>query len=121
MAAEACNRKPSPDDLKACTYLNRVRSRVSLPPLDLSGDALFGAIKLERRLELAFESVRYIDLLRWNEAPTVLGDQGKQVPLGNNSFLYFPEAGFKTGKNEHLPIPEIEMFVNENMVQNPGY
>jgi len=121
MAAEACNRKSAPDDAKACTYLNRVRSRVSLPAIDLTTDALFAAIKQERRLELAFESVRYIDLLRWNDAATVLGDQGKQVPLGNNSFLYFPEAGFKTGKHEHLPIPEIEMFVNENMVQNPGY
>lgn len=121
MAAEALNRKTVPDDAKACTYLNVVRNRVALPELDLSGDALFEAIKQERRLELAFESVRFIDLLRWHDAPEVLADQGREVPLGNGSFLHFPEAGFKSGKHEHLPIPEIEMYVNENMVQNPGY
>jgi hypothetical protein len=121
MAAEVLNRKSVPDDARACTYLNRVRDRVSLPPLELSGGALFEAIKNERRLELAFESVRYIDLLRWGDAPEVLKNQGQEIPVGNGSFLHFPEAGFKTGKNEVLPIPEIEMFVNENMVQNPGY
>lgn len=121
MAAEACNRKAVPDDARALTYINKVRNRVSLPELTLSGEALFQAIKQERRLELAFESVRYIDLLRWGDAPEVLEKQGREIPLGNGSIMYFPEAGFKTGKNEHLPIPEIEMFVNENMVQNPGY
>jgi len=121
MAAEAHNRKALPDDEKALTYLNRVRERVSLDPVSLNGNELFDAIKNERRLELAFEFVRFQDLMRWGDAPDILKDQGKLIPLGNGDFLSFPEAGFKSGRNELLPIPEVEMNVNEYMYQNPGY
>jgi hypothetical protein len=121
MAAEANNRKSLPNDTKALQYINKVRRRVKLSDLNLTGDNLFEAIKKERRLELAFESVRYMDLIRWGDAYDVLKDQGKKVPLGTGSVLYFPEAGFKTSKNELLPIPETEMNVNQKMVQNQGY
>ena len=121
MAAEANNRKPVPDDIRALKYINRVRSRVSLPALNSTGDALFAAIKNERRLELAFEAVRFMDLMRWGDAYEALKLQGKEVPLGTGSILYFSEAGYKQSKNELLPIPETEMNVNLEMVQNPGY
>ncbi len=121
MAAEAHHRKEQNDDIKALQYLNRVRRRVSLPDLTVTGPALFHAIKLERRLELAFEGQRFQDLIRWKDAATVLADQGKKVPLGNGTVLSFPEAGFKSGRNELLPIPLAEMNVNPNMTQNPGY
>lgn len=121
MAAEANNRKSLPDDAKALQYINKVRQRVKLSNLNVTGTNLFEAIKKERRLELAFESVRFQDLIRWGDAYDFLKDQGKVVPLGTGSFLYFPEAGFKNLKNELLPIPETEMNVNHKMVQNPGY
>jgi hypothetical protein len=121
MAAEAYNRKSSPNDTKALSYINEVRGRVSLSDLNITGTALFEAIKLERRLELAFEGQRFQDLVRWGDASTYLVNQGKVVPLGTGSVLSFPEAGFKTGKNELLPIPLAELNVNENMTQNPGY
>jgi hypothetical protein len=121
MAAEANNRKSSPDDAKALSYVNRVRARVSLSPLASTGDQLFADIKTERQLELAFEGERYLDLIRWGDAANALKDQGKVIPLGNGSELDLSDAGFKTGKNELLPIPSYEINVNKNMTQNPGY
>jgi|WetSurMetagenome_2_1015567.scaffolds.fasta_scaffold01195_7 starch-binding outer membrane protein, SusD/RagB family len=129
MAAEANNRKSPADDAKARTYLNRVRTRVSLPDVTSSGDELFAAIKLERKLELYFEGTRYMDLQRWQgnlgengDAYLALKDQGKSVPSGiPGEPIPQPDAGYKLNKNELLPIPTYEMQVNSAMTQNPGY
>lgn len=104
MYAEALNRKSSPDDAAAMAAMNRVRDRVGLAPVSgLSGNALFEAIKLERRLELAMEGHRFYDLVRWGDAPSVLG-----------------AAGFVEGIHEVFPIPESEIGVT-SLVQNNGY
>jgi hypothetical protein len=123
MAAEAYNRKSTPDDAKARTYINLVRNRVSLAPVSSAGDALFADIKLERKLELAFEGERYFDLQRWGDAYAALKDQGKAVPNGAGGFWNPDGAGYKQNKNEFLPIPEYEMTVNSAMKghQNIGY
>lgn len=83
-------------------------------------DQLFEDIKKERRLELAFEDVRYQDLIRWGDAPIIFADQGKRIPKGNGTFFEFPEAGFKE-KNWLLPFPEEEINVNPLLEQNPGW
>jgi starch-binding outer membrane protein, SusD/RagB family len=88
MAAEALNKKQSPDDATARDYINTVRNRAGLGNIILSGTSLYSAIKKERRLELADEGQRFFDLVRWNDATTKLG------PLG-----------FVSGKDEHYPIP----------------
>ena len=123
MAAEAYNRKNSPDDDRAQMYLNLVRDRVELDPVASTGDELFDAIKLERKLELAFESNRYFDLQRWGDAYDALKDQGKQVPNGSGGYYEPQGAGYEQGKNELLPFPEYEMTVNTALEgqQNPGY
>lgn len=120
MAAEANNRKPSADDVKALQYINRVRTRAGLPALAVTGNALFEAIKTERRLELMFEGHRYHDLIRWGDAATVLKDQGKRIPKGDGTWYLIDGAGFKD-RNWLWPIPEVEMNVNPNMTQNPGF
>lgn len=123
MAAEANNRKASPDDTKAQTFVNLVRDRVSLDPVTSTGDVLFEDIKQERKFELAFEGQRYLDLQRWGDAYDALKDQGKSVPDGSGGFLHPDGAGYDLNKNELLPIPEYEMTVNTAMAgqQNPGY
>lgn len=127
MAAEAHNRAADNDAL-ARGYVNQVRARVNLPalPASLSGDNLFEAIKLERRLELAFENARFRDLVRWGDAATVLKDSGKKTSLGTyangvEQFFENPSAGFKANKNELMPFPETEITVNPNIKQNQGY
>lgn len=118
MAAEAYNREGQ--DSKALPLINQVRERSKLPDLSATGDALFAAIKKERRLELAFEGVRFQDLLRWGDAKTVLANQGKEIPKGDGTFIDVPGAGFKD-YNVLLPIPEQEISTNPNSSQNPGY
>lgn len=51
--------------------INKIRQRVELPGLnkaDVSQEQLREAIRKERRVELAFEGLRYFDVLRWGIA-----------------------------------------------------
>lgn len=102
MAAEAYYRQGKEGEAK--TELNKIRSRAGLADVTASGDALFTAIVKERQTELAFEGVRFFDLVRWGLAPQVLGAQG-----------------FVTGKHELFPIPLDELTNNDLIQQNPGY
>lgn len=102
MASEAYYRQGK--EAESRTELNKVRSRAGLADVDASGDALFMAIVKERETELAFEGVRFFDLVRWGLAPQVLGSQG-----------------FVTGKHELFPIPLDEITNNDLIQQNPKY
>lgn len=100
MAAEAFNK--SGNDPKARGYVNDVRSRSGLTPIASSGTALFTDIVKERQLELAFEGVRFTDLVRWGMATAELGT-----------------LGF-TAKHNLLPIPDYDVKTG-GLTQNPGY
>lgn len=84
---------------RAQALLDAVRARVGLASIPVSLDA----IKAERRAELAGEGHRFFDLVRWNDAATVLADQG-----------------FVAGKNEIFPIP-IQELRGTKLQQNPNY
>ncbi len=104
MAAEANNRKASPDVAKAQNYLNRIRRRAfgdNLHDISLTGMQLTEAIWEERRLELAMEGDRFFDLVRTGKAATKI-------------------TGFVVGKNELFPIPQDEVDIS-GLQQNPGY
>uniref|UniRef100_S0DFQ1 Putative RagB-SusD domain-containing protein n=1 Tax=termite gut metagenome TaxID=433724 RepID=S0DFQ1_9ZZZZ len=108
---------------KALDYVNRVRSRAQLANL---GSLTMDDLKIEKRLELCFEGVRYQDLIRWGDAATALRDRGKYVPTFDgtsiNKTLYTnSNAGFVTGKHELMPFPFTETSVNDKIVQNPGW
>ena len=95
----------------AYQYINRVRSRAGLAALDtgLSQEAFLSKLKHERLLELTGEGHRFNDLKRW-------GDLGPQ--LGNNDPGF---NNFVIGKHELLPIPQRDLDINPNMIQNPGW
>jgi len=80
---------------------------------------------IEKRLELCIENVRYQDLVRWGNASTVMGDQGKEIYEfnGKSAIARYTNSsyGFKTGKHELLPIPSTEINVNPNIKQNIGW
>lgn len=84
---------------RAQALLDAVRARVGLPSVPVS----LAAIKTERRAELAAEGHRFFDLVRWGDAPSVLGSRG-----------------FVAGKSEILPIPASELK-GTLLVQNPNY
>ena len=105
MTAEAYARAGT-DNATATSYMNQVRARVGLQPYPpSSGEDLLNRIFQERQMELATEGHRFFDLVRSGRATTELGDQG-----------------FTAGKNEVLPIPQLEIDLTEgNLVQNPNY
>jgi starch-binding outer membrane protein, SusD/RagB family len=83
--------------------INEVRNRAGLPDLPTTVDTqqeLFDAILQERRVELAFEGLRFFDLRRLGVATTVL-----QIPA--TRLLW--------------PIPQAERDVNTALDQNDGY
>jgi len=106
MAAEAFNRRTTPDDAKAQTYLNRVRERAfgtTANNITATGDVLYENILQERRVELVGEGHRFFDLVRTGKAEQEIDN-------------------FLSGKHELFPIPAIEIQLAGNRwSQNPQY
>ncbi len=110
MAAEALNENNNSS--QALVHLNRVRQRAregnNAILADISNtnkDQLRDIILKERRVELALEGHRFLDLVRTNKAVTALG------PLG-----------FISGKHELLPIPQTEIDLSQGALdQNSGW
>jgi hypothetical protein len=112
---------------KAVTYVNLIRARArkggqtktgaevpytfpaSAIPADLATVTVADVIE-ERRMELAFECIRWYDIARRKLGATVYSASGYE--------------GFKAGFSETdylLPIPSAEIERNPNLTQNPGY
>jgi hypothetical protein len=102
------------DDGSGLAALNEVRGRVDMAPVSVLTKK---AIIHERDIELAFESLRFFDLVRWSFDPEWGIDwfdiYKDQTIKGGN---------FTPGKNEYLPIPSGEIDLhNGKLVQNPGW
>lgn len=103
MAAECLNETGA--GLQAATLVNQVRSRVGLTSITYTTQsAMRDAIKKERRSELGLEGERFFDLVRWNDAVSVLGPLGYQ-----NRCRFYP-----------IPQPEINKS-GGILVQNPEW
>jgi starch-binding outer membrane protein, SusD/RagB family len=77
------------------------------------------AVRFERRLEMAMESSRFFDLVRWGIAEPTLNSYFAKEKL-KRSFLN--NARFEKNKNEYLPIPQGQMNLSKgNYIQNIGY
>ena len=75
-------------------------------------------VKMERRLELAMESERFFDLVRWGDAATVLN---KYYPEEIDNCSFYSEAHFTANQGEYLPIPAGQMAAsNGHYTQNVG-
>ena len=138
--AEAVAQGGSAGQMSGLEALNLVRRRAGLedaPSLDMD-NADYG-VKAERRAELFCEGHRFIDLVRWGDAPTVLADCGKLIytcnlgtpfEVAEGVTMYFSYEvvtsatggnGFRSGKNELFPIPSSEINNNPSLQQNPGW
>lgn len=105
------------------TSMNLVRARVGLPAVAYSLDA----IKKERRFELAFEGVRWFDIMRWGDAPALLAKQegvsfkNKNVAAINKAFGGGYKARYEA-TGGFWPIPETQISLSEGvLVQNKGW
>ncbi len=75
-------------------------------------------VKMERRLELAMESERFFDLVRWGEAATVIN---RFYTTESEKMNFLSGSLFTADKNEYLPIPDDQMkAANGHYKQNCG-
>lgn len=102
--AEAQVRTGVTDFTEPLSFVNLIRQRALLPPIPIedadSPERMLQFILLERRIELAFEGHRWHDLVRTGDFQFLLGLSEEQT---------------------RWPIPQGEIDVNGNLVQNGGY
>lgn len=135
--AEAMNEAYGPDadpkgyGLTARQAVEKIRKRV-LRPSDAmittangDKDEMRVVIQNERRVELAFEDHRHLDVRRWMIAPETLGEnlKGMRITTNGDSYSYevvsnVSERVFDT-KMYLYPIPQNEINKNIAMEQNP--
>ncbi len=92
---------PTTSGFTAITAVNKVRNRVLLTDL---ASVTLQDIWDERRAEFAMEENRFFDLVRTGKAASALGSKG-----------------FVAGKNEVFPIPDAQIQLNPNLIQNHSY
>lgn len=101
----------------AQTYLNMVRNRVNQP----SVPATLDNIKKERRYELAFEGVRYYDLLRWHDQQEITNNQ-TDIQIYNNRVPAKKTITYRPVTGGFLQIPKSEIELSGGILtQNPGW
>lgn len=102
---------------KSQEYLDKVRGRVNLPSIPVTLDN----IKAERRHELAFEGIRYYDLMRWNELESAF-DKLKNIPVENEGKPIEYTVKFRPETLGFLPIPESQILLSDGiLLQNLGW
>jgi hypothetical protein len=121
MYAEALNEEGYAANGEAFNILNSVRTRAGLPSLSATNlpdkVAFRNAIIKERRVEFAFEGLRWFDLIRWGIVVNTI-NQYLATPVRGNGFYSMKDYQMI------LPIPfeEISSYNDSKiMPQNPGY
>ncbi|MGO1817853.1 MAG: RagB/SusD family nutrient uptake outer membrane protein [Sphingobacterium sp.] len=127
MLSEAINEVSGPE--QAYPFINRVRERAGLPPIGgLSKESFREAVMNERRVELAFENHRWFDLKRSLDSEKLVqhlnthGQQERDSPTVDRGGVPFSPADYRFEAHESVfPIPDRQLFLSDNMQQNPGY
>jgi hypothetical protein len=115
LLAEALNEQGKSSE--ALPYLNMVRSRAGLGDITATSQGeLRGIILHERRVELAFENKRWLDLVRTGEVEEVMSAFGTRVKANPQAY-YFP-AGLApapaayTDLSLTFPLPASEALLS---------
>ena len=109
--AEAMARQGGAKLVGAVAEVNKIRERAGLLPLTFgvgpvtTQQQVIDEVMLQRRLELAMEGHRWMDLVRTGLVLNFLSNRTDPAP----SF------------QQLYPIPSRELSVSPNIVQNPGY
>ena len=120
----------------ALEYINKIRDRVEhVPATSLTREL----VRRERRVELAFEGLRYFDIMRWDLGTQVLNGplygsrlgtmdangnvtwKGNGEIVNEENYIVLETRTFHPERKYLFPIPLSEMDANPSMVQNPGY
>lgn len=125
---EACKQSGA-KNAEGLAALNQVRQRAGLASLS---SYTLQDLKDEKRAELAFENERFLDLVRWGDAPAVLANRGFSVSnfygytTGTTNYNVTQTSvqnakGFQASRDELFPFPYNERLLNPNLNQNMGW
>ena len=103
----------------AASLVNQVRDRVNMPSVQqvegiTTQEAMIEIVRHERRVELALEGLRFMDLKRWGELQEAFA-RAAADPVGP----YNPS--FQGIRSEFFPIPQNEIDVNPELEQHPAW
>jgi starch-binding outer membrane protein, SusD/RagB family len=123
-------------DEEMYSALDRIRTRAGMPAVDRNKynnqNSLRTLVRRERRIELAEEGLRWYDVQRWKIGEqTMFGDalgSLNKAELSGDELVFTADASpivvetrdFKSF-NYLWPIPQKEIDINQNLIQNPGY
>lgn len=113
----------NPDVVK---YLNEIRSRATMPNVNTTvyntKEKLRELVRRERRVELAFEGVRYYDIRRWGIFEQVMNGQVTgAIDPSTNQPVNVEVRSAKANRDMIWPVPQKELLANPKMDQNPNY
>lgn len=102
--------------------INSVRKRVALPPVSTYSD---NVLRNERRFELAFEGLRWFDLLRWHIAENAMRAVNG-ITVKNSMEDYQPDMNAVAKRIEEtqglLQIPQTQISLSGGVLkQNKGW
>lgn len=124
--------------------INKVRKRVNMPDVS-SGKTqaqLRYLLRQERKVELAYEGLRYFDIRRWKISHEVIPGPlygrpkrdylSSYIPTFDKNGLahydgyadklrVFDNRSFNSQRDYLWPIPQKELDINKNLSQNTGY
>ena len=124
---------------EALAALNKIQQRAGSNHISTS--LTLDEIKNEKRFEMWMEGTRWPDIVRWGDAASLLSKQYERIPYfrdlisidgrtehegfvdweGSDRYNANRDFGFKSNKHELFPYPMLELQVNPNIVQNPGW
>ena len=113
-------------DQSVADAINKVRTRAKMPNISISSqEDMRKILRNERRVELAFENLRLLDIRRWRIAEEVMSGVPKMLYYTNSSgekvpIRQLPNRKFDINKDYLWPIPQAEVDASK-IEQNPGW
>lgn len=116
-------------DQSVLDAINQVRQRpdVNMPVITgtSSQEELRQVVRNERVVELAFEGLHFFDIRRWRTAENVMPGNIYGMTYSENGTLKTVEVAFdKTFRRDRdylWPVPQKELDLNKELVQNPNW
>ncbi len=110
---------------EAVSLINQIRRRVHMPDIEMTSQSVLREkLRHERRIETAFEGLRYFDIIRWRIADKVKNGKvyGARLKAVSEDMNHkFVEERFWEDKMYLFPIPQEAIDNNPNLKQNDGW
>lgn len=113
------------------TYMNMIRDRAGIPgygetpnlPKPTTTNEVLELIRKEKRVELSFENCRYFDVRRWGLVSEFNKPiHGMNVNYDGNEFFKRTRVTDRVFSRQYFfPIPQSEIDIDKNLVQNTNF